>query len=506
MRLRLFIFLFFLNGYLNAQSYFNKRITQSFSMASATERIVLQDDSVYLNIISLNDSINRLEQKFTSISIQNGASVQLFDLITDSTDYYAAKLTTCKKGGFVDAITIAKWGEQNTYGVIKYKPNGDTAFFNVSSDSLLYIYLYSIKETEDSGFIITGKIQLISGNQGGTEDLILLKTDSLGQEQWRKIYGQGDRREQGHSIEICADGGYIISGVKGKKAYVLKTDSLGNKEWDETYGHPSWVNKPAYSIIKTQDGGYAFVGAIAVAHFTGADEVLPWIVKLNALGDVVWSHINQGISQSPYDNNFKDLLELNDGSLVICGQQRVENLDTNTYPGKERTKGVISKYTKTGNQLWVRYYNHPELVAGISSEHILNSIVQTPDGGFAAAGWLYPETPDPGTQDAWVIKVDSFGCLVKGCEVTGVPQINASIKALKIYPNPVSEVLNVEITPLASLGLNQQEYVFEIYDMLGKKVLIKNLVPYENGIDISRLKTGIYTYKLGEVYGQIMKQ
>ena len=500
MRLRIFILLFLLNGCLNAQSYFNKRISQPYSDANASEYIVLNNDSVYLNIISLNDSVNRLEQKFTSVSIQNGKSTQLFNLVIDSTDYYAAKLTSCKNGGFADAITIAKWGKQNTYGVIKYKPNGDTAFFNISLDSLLYIYLYSIKETADKGFIISGKIQLIPGSQGGTEDLVIIKTDSLGNEQWRKIYGLTDRREQGHSIALCTDGGYIISGVKGKKAYVLKTDSLGNKIWDKTYGHPSWVNKPAYSIIQTKEGGYAFVGALAVKHFTGGDQVSPWLVKLNSLGDTLWTQTNFGLGPGNSDHEYKDIIELNDGSLMVCGEQYYWSPDTINYPGPYRILGLISKYDKNGNQKWIRYYHHPEVIKAIGSFHVLNSIVQTPDGGFAAAGWLFPETPDTGTQDTWVIKVDSFGCLVQGCEVTSVPEINTTISALKIYPNPANDVLNINITPAE----NQQEFVLELYDILGKLVLTKTLYPQENTITVSHLKTGVYSYRIGEVWGQII--
>jgi hypothetical protein len=39
---------------------------------------------------------------------------------------------------------------------------------------------------------------------------------------------------------------------------------------------------------------------------------------------------------------------------------------------------------------------------------------------------------------------------------------------------------------------------------LGKRVLTQKLVPYENTVNISGLKTGVYNYRIGEVWGQII--
>ena len=54
--------------------------------------------------------------------------------------------------------------------------------------------------------------------------------------------------------------------------------------------------------------------------------------------------------------------------------------------------------------------------------------------------------------------------------------------------------------------MNQQEFVFELYDVLGKKVMIKKLIPFENTVNIGILKPGVYSYRIGEVMGKIVKQ
>jgi hypothetical protein len=96
--------------------------------------------------------------------------------------------------------------------------------------------------------------------------------------------------------------------------------------------------------------------------------------------------------------------------------------------------------------------------------------------------------------------------LVQGCEVTSVPQINAPIASLKIYPNPANDILNIDITPssLRLRSVNHKEFVLELYDILGRLVLTKTLYPHENTFSVSHLKTGVYSYRIGEVWGQVV--
>jgi len=104
---------------------------------------------------------------------------------------------------------------------------------------------------------------------------------------------------------------------------------------------------------------------------------------------------------------------------------------------------------------------------------------------------------------------NSFGSyetgIVDSCTHYGVYVGIEAIKLFdsKIWPNPVNEILNIEITPGS---LSEVEVIFELYDMMGKRVLIKNLAPFENTIDVSHLTNGVYTYKMGSTWGQIIKQ
>jgi hypothetical protein len=59
---------------------------------------------------------------------------------------------------------------------------------------------------------------------------------------------------------------------------------------------------------------------------------------------------------------------------------------------------------------------------------------------------------------------------------------------LKIYPNPTKNILNI------TTDLNSTKNV-EIYDMVGKKVLVENT---QGQLDVSSLVTGMYIVKITE--------
>ncbi len=205
----------------------------------------------------------------------------------------------CTDGGYATAnITNANnfAGSIGYHSIWVFKTNetGELLWQKVYGDIL--DWTYSLQQTSDNGFIVSGNTVSGSSIPGGhgAEDAFLIKLDMNGDLQWQYCYG-GSAREYALDVFETTDGNYIftggassqnngqVSGNQGSSDYwVAKTDANGTIIWQNCYGGSSI--ELAYAIKPTPDNGLFTVGKSRSSdgNITSSNGNYDcWAVKLN---------------------------------------------------------------------------------------------------------------------------------------------------------------------------------------------------------------------------------
>jgi len=194
-------------------------------------------------------------------------------------------------------------------------------------------FFYCVLQTSDSGFLAVGV------NEVPIIGLILVKTDSLGDTLWTRLFSNPDKMLWPTDVYQTMNGDYLISGYAQygnnlADAYVIRVTGSGNIVWNKIFdvGDIDGLSSP----IETINGDLLMVGGCD-GSMGGSGKM--FLVKTNSAGDLIFAKTFAG--------------NLTTGGTAI---EPTASGDFYIIGGID-TSGLIIKIDSSGNALWVKAYS-----------------------------------------------------------------------------------------------------------------------------------------------------
>lgn len=241
---------------------------------------------------------------------------------------------------------------------------------------------WSFVKANNGGYLIAGWSDV---NSPGTNDILIVKTDNEGNQQWTKTYGGAFNDLATHVIAV--NDGYVVCGILGsnndENSWVLRLDNNGDTLWTFTYGGNS--TDGAMSICSNGDNTYALTG---YTNSSGNGSTDGYLMNINDYGEML-SYYPFGTHQ--YEEPH-DVAKLNSG-WVITGHAGTTDIHTHNV-----FLQFITESGATGNYFTYGAHEHD----GAESMQVFrNSIF--------IAGRSASRDPN---QDVYALKVDLNGNLL----------------------------------------------------------------------------------------------
>ena len=376
-------------------------------------------------------------------------------------------------GGIQDTIGYGAVGY-----LLKVTPNFDTIFLRKFVDTIYnYLELEQSQETSDKGFILCGGIASGAHNQC----IILIKTDSLGNQIFRKTYtleGVDDARnviqtpDKGYLLG-CYSWNYYSASYSGDP-WVLKLDSLGNLEWSRKLGGP---NQDGSAIVAlANDSNYIVATAYAYSTIPGnSSDLKIEVLKIDNYNNIIWDKQYDTIRTFNYPNMIK-VLE-NDNILVVGSTFFGDGV--NWY-----TTSWVLKLKPNGDSIYYKLFykfNDSYTIDNTANDFCINA-----DNSIVICG----DVTEANTyQMIWLVGMDSMGCIQPGCDPTGIVELKyTKQEMIRVYPNPATNQTTIAYSQL------KEEGSIHIYNMLGQMVYEEKIVKgtMQTNLNIQNYKAGLY--------------
>jgi len=381
--------------------------------------------------------------------------------VTDEGSVIVGGKTTSTTGG-LDFVTI------------KYNADGSEAWatvYNGSGNNEDYV---TGLDVDENGNIYTGGCSI---GAGSGQDIVLIKYNSAGTQQWLKRYnGTGNGGDAVIGVKVdgsnnVVTGGYTDNGSAQRMNFIaLKYDQAGTLLWERQYNGSS--NATDLATAMTIDGAdNVYLTGLTTQLFGSRLDSNYGTIKYDPSGNLQWAVFYDGPGNSV--DLSRSIFVDNAMNVYITGSSK--GIGSDDY--------ATIKYSPSGAQLWVMSYN------GTGNSNDYSSSVIADNSGNA-----YVTGRSVGAGSDFDYATIKYGDLV-GIQAIG-NEIPDRFMLSQNYPNP----FNPETKIRFSIP-EQQNVTISVYDALGRQLkndVLGSLSPavYEysfKGIDFT---SGIYFYRL----------
>ncbi|MHA2203189.1 MAG: hypothetical protein ACXACU_06425 [Candidatus Hodarchaeales archaeon] len=284
-------------------------------------------------------------------------------------------------------------------------------------------------QTTDGGFALASSTNYPENDRCFTS---LMKVDTTGKLGWINIF-EGIVSGFAYSLIRTTDGGFAFVGradsygIGEDDFWLVKTDVNGIAQWNRTYGESG--NEDATSLIQTVDRGFLLIGN--TDSFGEGNDT--WLIKTDESGIVQWNKTYRGFylidpARKSHGTRTVSIISTPDGGFALAGTSWIGwGLFINTW---------LVKTDRNGDVQWHQSF-------GGSEQTGIKALISTADGGFAIAGdycrkiWLMKTNGNGvvqwnktyGTPDPEIFELTS--------PITLTPILEAKLKFLPILAVPI---------------------------------------------------------------------
>jgi len=193
-----------------------------------------------------------------------------------------------------------------------------------------------------------------SSDASNGANVYVLRTDTNFQCIWSLSLG-GAGIEEGVTVventdqELLVIGNTSSTNNNGYGMIVWKLDSNGELLWSQTYGGSNWDF--ATHGVAVSDGSYWITGR-TYSFGNGATDAM--LLHIDANGSI----INQWTYGTALEDEFVDLDFLNDGTMLLTGNQRTDDTTCLGWLATINADGILSDFNFFGNDTLSAYIHH----------------------------------------------------------------------------------------------------------------------------------------------------